>query len=124
MTNAELIYDIAKLAVTASASKGAKIIVDEIVENFTPEDLDNKKKACVEIAKWGAATAFGAVCAKSVGDKIEKGKACYDAVVKFVSVIKEENAKKSEPVVEGVEDNNIVEIEEPEEIEDENLEEK
>lgn len=122
MTNPEVIYEIGKFALTAAASKGAKILVDEAVKTFTPENLDGTKQVCVEIAKWGGATAFGAVCAKSVSDKLEKGKAYFDAAKKFVDVIKEENAKKSEPVVEGVEENNIVEIEEPEVVEEGDLE--
>ena len=119
MTNYEVLYEAVKFGVTACASKGAKILMDEAVKQFTPENLDNTKKMCVEIAKWGGATAFGAVCAKSVSDKLEKGKAYVDAAAKLINVIKDENAKKSEPVVKDVEENKIVEIDDPELVEEE-----
>ncbi len=115
MTNAEVIYNGIKIGMTVAASKGAKILVDEFVEQFTPEDLDNTKRLCVEIAKWGAATAFGSVCAKSVEAKLEKGKACYDGVKKLFDHI-QEIKKDAEPVIEADENNGPVEIDEDEEI--------
>lgn len=111
MTNAEVIYQGIKFGMTVAASKGAKILVDEFVGQFTPENLDNTKRMCVEVANWGAATAFGTVCAKSVEDKLEKGKAYYDAAKKILNQI-QEGKKKAEPVIETDENNNPVEIEE------------
>lgn len=113
MTNAEIIYEAVKFGMTAAASKGAKVLMDEVVEQFTPENLDKTTKACVEIAKWGGATAFGAVCAKSVEAKLEKGKAYFTAAKKIVKQIEEEK-KKAEPVIEASADINPVEIEEDE----------
>lgn len=115
MTNAEVIYNGIKIGMTVAASKGAKILVDEFVEQFTPEDLNNTKIMCVEIAKWGAATAFGSVCAKSVEAKLEKGKACYDGIKKILDQIQEVK-KNAEPVIETDENNGPVEIDEDEEI--------
>ena len=122
MTNIEVIYEVGKFAITAAASKGAKILVDEAVKQFTPENLDNTKKICVEVAKWGGATAFGAVCTKSITDKLEKGKAYVETANKIVNAVKE-GSKKTEPVVKDVEDNEIVEIEDPELVEDQEDEE-
>ena len=113
MTNAEIIYQGIKFGMMVSASKGAKILVDEFVGQFTPEDLNNTARMCVEVAKWGAATAFGTVCAKSVEDKLEKGKAYYNAARKILNQI-QEGKKEAEPVIETDEDNNLVEIEEDE----------
>lgn len=113
MTNAEVIYNGIKLGMTMAASKGAKILMDEFVEQFTPENLDNTKKMCVEVAKWGAATAFGSVCAASVEAKLEKGKAFVDAAKKIVKSI-EDGKKDAEPVIETAEDINPVSIEEDE----------
>lgn len=121
MTNVDAIYEVGKFAITAAASKGAKILVDEAVKQFTPENLDTTKKVCVEVAKWGGATAFGAVCTNSIVNKLEKGKAYFEAAKKFVNVVTTENAKKSEPVVKDVEENNIVEIDEPELVEEGDL---
>ncbi len=123
MTNIEVMYEVGKFAITAAASKGAKILVDEAVKQFTPENLDNTKKICVEVAKWGGATAFGAVCAKSISDKLEKGKAYVKAANKIVQSIKEGSDKTAEPVVKDVEDNKIVEIEDPELVNEEETEE-
>lgn len=123
MTNMEVMYEVGKFAITAAASKGAKILVDEAVKSFTPDDLDNTKKICVEIAKWGGATAFGAVCAKSVSDKLEKGKAYVEAANKIVQMIKEGSNKTADPVVKDVEDNKIVEIDDPELVDEEEVEE-
>ena len=120
MTNAEVIYQGIKFGMTVAASKGAKILMDEIVEQFTPENLDNTKRMCVEVAKWGGATAFASVCAKSVEDKLEKGKAYYDAAKKILNQI-QEGKKKAEPVIETDEDINPVEIEEEDEIPVEDL---
>ena len=89
--------------------------MDELVEQFTPEDLNNTARMCVEVAKWGGATAFATVCAKSVEDKLDKGKAYYDAAKKILNQI-QEGKKKAEPVIETDEDINPVEIEEDEEI--------
>ena len=122
MTNMEVMYEVGKFALTSAATKGAKILMDEAVKQFTPENLDNTKKICVEIAKWGGATAFGAVCAKTVGDKLEKGKAYVEAANKLVQAIKE-GTKDAEPVVKDVEDNKIVEIEDPELVENQEDEE-
>lgn len=121
MTNMEVIYEVGKFAITAAASKGAKILVDEAVKQFTPENLDNTKKVCIEVAKWGGATAFGTVCAKSVSDKLEKGKAYVEAANKIIESIKE-GSKTAEPVVKDVEDNQIVEIDDPELVEEEDEE--
>ncbi len=118
MTNMEVIYEVGKFAITAAASKGAKILVDEAVKQFTPENLDNTKKVCIEVAKWGGATAFGTVCAKSVSDKLEKGKSYVKAANKIIESIKE-GSKTAEPVVKDVEDNQIVEIDDPELVEEE-----
>lgn len=120
MTNYEAIYEGAKFVITAAASKGAKILVDEAVKQFTPEDLDAKKRFCVEVAKWGGATAFGAVCVKSIEGKLEKGKACIEKVNEVVKAIND-SAKNNdaEPVIKDVEENKIVEIEDPEIVEEE-----
>ena len=120
MTNAEVIYQGVKFGMTVAASKGAKILMDEIVEQFTPENLDNTKRMCVDVAKWGGATAFATVCAKSVEDKLEKGKAYYNAAKKILNQI-QEGKKKAEPVIETAEDINPVEIEEDDEIPVEDL---
>ena len=121
MTNMEVIYEVGKFAITAAASKGAKILVDEAVKQFTPDNLDNTKKICIEVAKWGGATAFGTVCAKSVSDKLEKGKAYVEAANKIIESIKE-GSKTAEPVVKDVQDNQIVEIDDPELVEEEDEE--
>ncbi len=119
MTNMEVIYEVGKFALTSAATKGAKILIDEAAKQFTPENLDNTKKICVEVAKWGSATAFGAVCAKSVSDTLEKGKAYVETANKIVQMIKEGSNKSAEPVVKDVEDNEIVEIEDPELVDEE-----
>lgn len=115
MTNAEVIYQGVKFGMTAMASKGAKILMDELVEQFTPEDLNNTARMCVEVAKWGGATAFATVCAQSVEAKLEKGKACYEGVKKILNQI-QEGKKEAEPVIETDENNGPVEIDEDEEI--------
>ena len=118
MTNMEVLYEGIKFGMTASASRGAKILIDEAVNQFTPDDLDNTKRICVEIAKWGAATAFGSVCAKSVSDKLEKGKSYVEAANKIIKSIKE-GSKPADPVIEDSSDNkdDIVNIEESETVE-------
>lgn len=121
MTNIEIIYDGIKLGAGFAASKGAKIIMDGIVEQFTPDDLDNTKKMCVEIAKWGGAAAFGSVCANSVKEKLDRGKALVESANKIIESIKE-GSKTAEPVVKDVEDNQIVEIDDPELVEEEDEE--
>lgn len=118
MTNADVIYQGVKFVATAAASKGAKTLMDEFAKQFTPENLNNTQKMCVEIAKWGGATAFGAVCAQSVEAKLEKGKACYDTVRKFMKAIEEGKKTTAEPVIEVAEDINPVEIVEEEVEED------
>lgn len=120
MTNAEVIYQGVKFGMTAMASKGAKILMDELVEQFTPEDLNNTARMCVEVAKWGGATAFATVCAQSVEAKLEKGKACYEGVKKILNQI-QEGKKEAEPVIETDENNGPVEIEEEDEIPVEDL---
>lgn len=121
MTNIEIIYEGIKLGASLSASKGAKIIMDGIVEQFTPDNLDNTKKMCVEIAKWGAATAVGTVCANSVKGKLDRGKALVESANKIIESIKE-GSKTAEPVVKDVEENQIVEIDDPELVEEEDEE--
>jgi transcription elongation factor Elf1 len=121
MTNAEIIYQGVKFGMTAAASKGAKIIVDEFVSQFTPENLDNTKKMCVEIAKWGGAAAFGSLCANAVEAKLEKGKSSVKAVKKFVDMVREGkniqvNINDAKPVIDADDDNGPVEIDDEDEI--------
>jgi hypothetical protein len=118
MTNVDVIYKGGKFILSAAASAGAKVLVDEAVKKLTPENLSAAKKFSVEVAKWGGAAAAGTVCAQAVGDKLEKSKEYVTKIVKFINVVETENAKKSEPVVKDVEENNIVEIDEPELVED------
>ena len=125
MTNAEVLYEGIKFGMTLSASKGAKMLMDEFVEQFTPAELDNKGRICIEIAKWGAAAAFGNICSNAVEMKLEKGKAWIVTGKKILKAIEDgKNVKidKGEvTVIDTDENNSPVEIIEDVEVATEDL---
>ena len=106
-----IIWKGTEVILTAMASAGAKVMVEEAVKKLTPENLTTMKKCCVEAAKWGGTTAVGSACAYGIHKNVENTKKAYNRV----KVIFEKSTEKdAEPVIEISEDINPVEIEETE----------
>lgn len=104
-----------EVILTAMASAGAKVMVEEAVKKLTPENLTTMKKCCVEAAKWGGTTAVGSACAYGIHKNVENTKKAYNRVKAIFEKSTEEDA---EPVIEVSEDINPVEIEEETETEE------
>ena len=75
----------AELAIGASASKGAKILVHEAVKQLTPENLKASEQLAVKIAEYGASVSVGAICAagatktiSTIADTHKKLKEMFD----------------------------------------------
>jgi len=111
MVNIEMVWTGAEFVIAAMSSAGVKVIVDEAVEKLTPENLSAIKKCCVEAAKWGGTTAVGAACAYGIHKNVENAKKVTN---KAISIFDRKTEKDAEPIIEATEDNNPVEIEEPE----------
>ena len=104
-------YKGAEVILTAAGSAGTKIIVDEAVKKLTPENLNKIQSYCVEVAKWGGATAASAAVAAGIHANVEKAKKIAE---KITSIYDKAVKAEAEPVIEPTEDNNPVEIEDQE----------
>ena len=106
-----IIWKGTEVILTAMASAGAKVMVEEAVKKLTPENLTTIKKCCVGAAKWGGTTAVGTACAYGIHKNVENTKKVYNRVKAIFEKSTEEDA---ESVIEVSEDINPVEIEETE----------
>ncbi len=114
MTIETAIYKGAEVLLTAAGSAGTKLIVDEAVKKLTPENLNKIQSYCVEVAKWGGATAASAAVAAGIHVNVEKAKKLADKINSIFDKV--DKKAEAEPVIDMDEDNSPVEIVETEEI--------